>query len=139
MIQAQGLHVALPARDLAATVSFYTRLFGMKVLYHTTYHGANFVMLEWQGAHRVSFLERPGNIPSPPWVSTSGENPLHIGFTVKSREEVDCAARVLREEGVEIIIGPRDRNEVHEHAVYCLDPNGYQVEIYCEKAGIGPD
>jgi catechol 2,3-dioxygenase-like lactoylglutathione lyase family enzyme len=133
MIKAQGLHLALPVKDMERTLEFYSSLFHMEVLYRTMYHDSQFVMMGW-GEHRISFLERPANIPEPPWVSRSGENPLHLGFRVNTPEEVVEAAEEFRRRGVQIIIGPRERNEVNERAVYCLDPNGYQVEVYCEHA-----
>ena len=134
MIEIKGLHVALPVKDIRETVEFYSTLFGMEVLYSTQYYDRTFVMMGL-GKHRVSFVERPESIPSPPWVSKSGENPLHIGFVVSSPDDVERTLQECNRRGVKVIIGPRDREEVGERAVYCLDPSGYQVEVYCEKNG----
>jgi catechol 2,3-dioxygenase-like lactoylglutathione lyase family enzyme len=134
MIEIKGLHIALPVNDVRETVDFYRTLFGMEVLYSTQYYDRTFVMMGL-GDHRISFVERPESIPHPPWVSRSGENPLHIGFVVSGPDEIDNALQECKRRGVKVIIEPRDRLEVGERAVYCLDPTGYQVEVYCEKIG----
>ena len=132
MIQVKGLHIALPVRDMLQTVDFYSALFGMVVLYRTQYYGHTFVMMAL-GEHRVSFLERPDNVPSPPWVSRSGENPLHIGFLVEGPAQIESTLEECNRLGVQVVIGPRDREDVNERAIYCIDPSGYQVEVYCEN------
>jgi catechol 2,3-dioxygenase-like lactoylglutathione lyase family enzyme len=86
------------------------------------------------GEHRYSFIERPENIPVPVWLSKSGENPFHIGFIVDNAAAVDHAVIECQVRGIKVVIGPRDREDVTERALYCVDPNGYQVEIYCENA-----
>ncbi len=132
MIQVKGLHIALPVKDIQRTVDFYSTLFGMQVLYTTQYYGHAFVMMK-HGEHRISFLERPDNIPGPPWVSQSGENPLHIGFVVAGPDQIESTLSECSRLGVKVVIGPRDRKDVNERAIYCLDPNGYQIEVYCEN------
>jgi catechol 2,3-dioxygenase-like lactoylglutathione lyase family enzyme len=132
MIQVKGLHIALPVKDIRATVNFYSKLFGMVVLYNTEYYGRPFVMMGL-GEHRISFLERPDNVPTATWVSRSGENPLHVGFLVGGPAQIENTLQECNRLGVKVVIGPRDREDVNERALYCLDPNGYQVEIYCEN------
>lgn len=131
IITNKRLHLALPVVDIDATVEFYSTMFGLRVLYEAKYHGRRFVMMTF-GDHRVSFLECPENIPTATWVSKSGENPLHIGFVVESREDVDQVVARCQERGFKVVIPPREREDVHERSMSCIDPNGYQVEVYCE-------
>ena len=131
IIASTRLHMALPVIDLDATVEFYSVIFGLRVLYETKYHGRRFVMMSF-GEHRVSFLECPENVPVTKWVSPSGENPLHIGFVVEKREDVDRVVLRCQGHGFRVAILPREREDVHERSMSCVDPNGYQVEVYCE-------
>lgn len=133
MITSKGIHIALPVQDVTKTAEFYSALVGMELLYETHYYDRRFVMMKL-GEHRYSFFERPENIPLASWLSKSGENPFHIGFIVDNSAAVDHAVIECRERGIEVVIGPRDRDDVTERAMYCLDPSGYQVEIYCENA-----
>ena len=80
------------------------------------------------------FQDKPvDSVPSPPWVSRSGENPLHMGFIVEGLAQKENTLQECKRLGVRILIGPRDRDDVNERAIYCLDPSGYQVEVYCEN------
>lgn len=122
----------MPVIDIEATIDFYSIIFGLKVLYRTEYYGRPFVMMAY-GDHRVSFLECSENIPIVGWVSKSGENPLHIGFVVETREAVDRVVTKCIDRGYKVAILPRERADVHERSMSCVDPNGYQVEVYCES------
>jgi catechol 2,3-dioxygenase-like lactoylglutathione lyase family enzyme len=132
MIQVKGIHIALPVNNIQQTVEFYSSFFGAEILDSRRYYDRTFVMMGL-GRHRLSFVERPESIPHHPWVSKSGENPLHIGFVVSGPKEIEVMVQECKRRGVKVIIEPRDRDEVNERAVYCLDPSGYQVEVYCEN------
>jgi catechol 2,3-dioxygenase-like lactoylglutathione lyase family enzyme len=111
-------HVALFVEDLEACVYFYAELLGMKV--------------EWQpdpdnyyltsGSDNLA-LHRSSGRPA-----ESGQRLDHIGFIIRTPEEVDRWHGYLAERGVRILKAPRTHRD-GAHSFYCADPAGNMVQI----------
>lgn len=109
-------HIALKVRDLKKTEAFYTGVLGMKVAFR---HPPKMLFLTTPGSHDLlNFVKSSGR--------ASGAQALdHIGFKVAAGE-LKKIEQKLKRHGVELD-GRRG-----QEAIYFSDPNGYQIEYYCD-------
>ena len=113
----QGLrHIALKARNLQKTEKFYTEVLGLEVAFR---HSPNMLFLTTPGSgDLLNFVKSPA--------PASGTQALeHIGFKVTAAG-LKKTEKMLEAHGVEIE-GRRGKT-----AIYFTDPNGYQLEYYCD-------
>lgn len=96
---------------------------------------------EWRGEGAFSFLTE-GALPEAVWFGVL-EDPGHvangtrIAFAVKSGEEVDRLAEVIRSAGGVNVDGPVDMEYSRIYrAVYFEDPSGNRLEIYYAEEGV---
>lgn len=109
-------HIALKTHDLKATEQFYTEIIGLKVAYRVP--------------PGMVFFRTPGSADLLNFVKSrkrpSGNQGLdHIGFKL-APASLKRMEKKLNARGV-TIEGRRGR-----HAIYITDPNGYQIEFYCD-------
>lgn len=112
-------HVALFVTELEACVKFYSEVIGMK--------------LEWQpDADNYYFNFDGDNLAlhraNPDKPSTGGQRLDHIGFILKTPEDVDKWYEHFVKQGVKIL------REVKSHrdggrSFYCADPDGTSIEM----------
>ena len=112
-------HVALFVEDIDACLHFYMDLLGMQLEwqpdadnYYLT-SGSDNVAL-----HRVSGTEKP----------TGLQRLDHIGFVIRTPEEVDAWHTHLAEQGVKILQVPRTHRD-GARSFYCADPAGTMVQV----------
>jgi catechol 2,3-dioxygenase-like lactoylglutathione lyase family enzyme len=109
-------HIALKVRDLKRTEEFYVGVLGMKVAFR---HPPTMIFLTTPGSgDLLNFVKSRSRL--------SGKQGLeHLGFkvtpTVLKRTE-----KMLQHRQV-AIAGRRGKS-----AFYIVDPNGYQIEYYCD-------
>lgn len=109
-------HIALKARDLKKTEDFYTSVLGLKVAFR---HPPKMLFLTTPGSSDLLNFVRSA-------ARTSGSQGLeHIGFRVTAAR-LKQIEKNLEEHGVKIA-GRRGKD-----AIYFTDPNGYQIEYYCD-------
>lgn len=112
---ARGLrHIALKARDLAATKRFYMDVLGLEVAFRQ--HGMLFLSTPGSG-DLLNFIASRQRFE----VAKGGFD--HFGIHVPPREWRGLLAR-LRKGGVSI------RGRRGRAAVYVKDPDGYVLELY---------
>ena len=125
----QGItHVALPVRDLAASLDFYARFARMQVV-HQRSDADSGTAVAW-----ISDLTRPFVIVliEVPDNAGAGERLggvyCHIGLGVESRAAVDdlCAAAARESRTV---LGPIDSGPTVGYWAYIVDPDGHNLEI----------
>ena len=109
-------HVALLARDLKTTEKFYTEVLGLEVAFR---HPPSMIFLRTPGTSDLLNFVRSGK-------PTSGNQGLeHIGFKI-------TAAALRRLEKKLIGHGIAIEGRRGKSAIYISDPNGYQIEYYCD-------
>jgi catechol 2,3-dioxygenase-like lactoylglutathione lyase family enzyme len=108
-------HLSLGVSNIAISERFYGDVLGLP-----TQRAGDHVEIRWSDDFLLILTA------SPP----AGRGKFHFGFRVESAEEVDAWAARLRERGVEIVIGPSGENGRRQ--LYCIDPDDYKIEIYCE-------
>lgn len=116
-------HVALNVTDLERSEKFYLEVLGMKPI--------------WKEEGEIAFLEcgnddlaliqiARGKVEA--YRNQTFQFLNHIGFRVRTREEVDLAAERLRAMGIVIQDGPRDHRD-GSRSFYFEDPDGNSIQI----------
>jgi catechol 2,3-dioxygenase-like lactoylglutathione lyase family enzyme len=116
MAKAGLSHIALKTRDLKKTEEFYIGVLGMKIAFR---HPPKMLFLTTPGSSDlINFVKSS--------VRTSGAQALeHLGFKVTAAG-LKKIEQKLKRHGVNID-GRRGQD-----AIYFSDPNGYQIEYYCD-------
>ena len=109
-------HIALKVRDLKKTEDFYTGVLGLKVAFR---HPPSMIFLHTPGTgDLLNFVKSSRKF--------SGHQGLeHIGFKVTARG-LKQMEKKLKASSI-AIEGRRGKS-----AFYITDPNGYQLEYYCD-------
>ncbi|MGH7798447.1 MAG: VOC family protein [Candidatus Binatia bacterium] len=109
-------HIALKARDLKMTEKFYTEVLGLNIAFR---HPPNMLFLTTPGSgDLVNFVKSTARASGP-------QSLEHIGFKV-TPAGLKKTENNLKAHGVKIE-GRRGKT-----AIYFSDPNGYQLEYYCD-------
>jgi catechol 2,3-dioxygenase-like lactoylglutathione lyase family enzyme len=137
-------HLALPVRDLDATMAFYARYTtlvniherhdadtGLRTVWlanerDLTPDGARFVIVLICGSLPTAIT---GDIEEHYGFLTSI---AHLGISVESRADVDRIAEMARADGC-LLLGPMYRNEVVGYICIVTDPDGNNVEFSVEQ------
>jgi catechol-2,3-dioxygenase len=109
-------HIALRSRDLKKTKKFYTEILGLKVAFRVP---PNMVFLRTPGgADLVNFVRSEARLSASAGLE-------HFGFKT-TKAGLKRLEKKLKEQGI-AIAGRRGQS-----AIYFNDPNGYQIEYYCD-------
>lgn len=116
-------HLALTVKHLEACVNFYRDLLGMRI--------------EWQpDANNVYLTTGFDNLAlhraSENFNKTSYQALDHLGFIIKTPEEVDVWCEFLRKNQVVIKAEPRTHRD-GARSFYCEDPDGNLVQMIYHK------
>jgi catechol 2,3-dioxygenase-like lactoylglutathione lyase family enzyme len=118
-------HVALGVRDLDRTIAFYRKHVRLHLVHERNDGGMRVVWLAERETD-VDFVLVLFALPVDP---PPGPGTLqHLGYAVASREEVDAAAHLAREDGV-LVIEPTDAGPIVGYFCIVRDPDGNQVEF----------
>jgi catechol-2,3-dioxygenase len=109
-------HIALRARDLKTTEKFYTEVLGLEVAFR---HPPSMIFLRTPGGGDLLNFVRSTKRPS------GNQGLEHIGFQT-------TAAGLKRLEKKLLVHGIVIEGRRGKSAIYISDPNGYQIEYYCD-------
>lgn len=139
-------HIALPVRDLEATLAFYARFTNLKVI-HRRYDEQTMMSTAWLANERDITVDEAARFVI---VLIEGALPRdvvgddieehhgfltsisHLGLSVDSRDEVDRIAERARAEGC-LLLGPMYRNAVVGYICIVTDPDGNNLEFSVEQ------
>ena len=117
-------HVALPVRDLEASLAFYEKYAAMETV-HRRKEGESGVQVAWISDRTRPFvvvLIETGEV----------EHPLlpiaHLGVGCASREDVDRLVEEARREGL-LRTGPHDYGYPVGYWALIADPDGHTLEV----------
>ncbi len=137
-------HIALPVRDLDATMAFYERYTTLVNIQERldSDSGLRTVWLANQcdvtaDAARFVIVLISGKLPTAVTGDIKEEYGFlrsisHLGISLDSREEVDQIAAMAKEDGC-LLLGPMYRNEVVGYICIVTDPDGNNVEFSVEQ------
>lgn len=133
-MKANLTHVALHVVDMEASVDFYQRYCGMKVIHERDNRHICW-MAEVGREQEMIFVLMVGGQP----VQHNEPDYAHLGFAMASRDEVDRIADMAREDGV---LNWPPREDPYPVGYYCgvKDPSGNYVEFsYGQPLGPGAE
>lgn len=121
-------HVAMYVNDLEAAKEFFEKYFDAKSneLYHNKTTDFQSYFLTFNQGSRLEIMTKPGMEDAEKSLARTGL--IHIAFQVGSKEKVDELTNQLREDGYEVVSGPRTTGDgYYESCVVALEGN--QIEI----------
>ncbi len=128
-------HVGIFVRDVEKSKKFYTEILGFKL---SDVNEQGIVFLRCSTDHHDTVL-----VPMPKEnhnaVPTERREVQQISYEVDSVEDLRKALNFLREKGVTIVSGLRQRGPGNDKTIDFLDPDGNNVQLYCEMDQIGWD
>lgn len=138
-------HIALPVRDLAATLAFYEKYTTLAVI-HERFDEETQMRTAWLAnerdrtsgeAARFVIVLIEGKLPTK--ITGSIEESYgfltsisHLGMSLSTRDEVDAIADMAREDGC-LLLGPMYRNDVVGYICIVTDPDGNNIEFSVEQ------
>lgn len=117
-------HVVLKMRDLDAAKDFYNGVLGMKIADERDDMGVFFRFGDYH--HDIAVFKVADDAPLP---ERNQVGLAHVALVADSFDTVKAMHRKLKEHGVE---GIRTANHGVTKSVYFKDPEGNELEIYCE-------
>lgn len=128
-------HVGIFVKDVEASKRFYTDVLGFKV---SDINEQGIVFLRCATDHHDTVL-----VPLPAEesgkVSQTRTEVQQISYEVDRADDLREALRVLKEKGVPIVSGLRQRGPGGDKTIDFLDPDGNTIQLFCEMDQIGWD
>ncbi len=120
-------HVVIKVRDLERSKKFYTEVLGMQVMKDVPKIGAVFLANHARDHHEIALFQisPTAELPKPNQVGLA-----HIAFRLRSEEELQAAYEELKAKDVPVNFTV---NHGVTKSVYFRDPDGYELEVYCDN------
>lgn len=121
-------HIAMYVNDLEAAKQFFERYFDAAAnnLYHNEKTGFRSYFLTFGDGVRLEIMNKPNLEDTAKTLQRTGY--IHLAFSVGSKEKVDSLTAQLKEDGYEVISGPRTTGDgYYESCIVAIEGN--QIEI----------
>ena len=121
-------HIAMYVNDLEATRDFFVKYFNAASNdgYHNKTTDFRSYFLSFDGGARLEIMNRPAMEDGEKNLSRTGY--IHIAFSLGSKEAVDELTAKLKEDGYEVLSGPRVTGDgYYESCIVGIEGN--QIEI----------
>ena len=121
-------HIAMYVNDLEAAKGFFVRFLGAKANggYHNKTTDFRSYFLTFDGGARLEIMTRPGMADLEKQLSRTGY--IHIAFRLGSQAAVDALTARLKNEGYEVVSGPRTTGDgYYESCIVAIEGN--QIEL----------
>ena len=121
-------HAAMYVNDLEGVRDFFVRYFDAvsNEGYHNIKTGFRSYFLSFSDGARLEIMNRPDMSDGDKDVMHTGY--IHLAFSTGSREKVDELTKKLKDDGYEILSGPRTTGDGYYESCV-LGPEGNQIEI----------
>ena len=121
-------HIAMYVEDLEAARDFFVMYFGGKpnAGYHNKKTDFRSYFISFDDGARLEIMNKPGLADSDKELNRTGY--IHIAFSLGSKEKVDELANKLRNDGYEVVSGPRTTGDgYYESCIIGFEGN--QIEL----------
>lgn len=121
-------HIAMYVNDLDAARDFFVKYFGANSNdgYHNKTTDFRSYFLTFDDGARLELMTRPNMVDDDKALQRTGY--IHIAFSVGSKEKVDELTARLKQDGYQVISGPRTTGDgYYESCVVGIEGN--QIEI----------
>ena len=121
-------HIAMYVNNLEAARDFFVKYLGGKS--NDGYHNKNTdfrsYFISFDDGARLEIMNKPGMVDMDKPINRTGL--VHIAFSVGSKEKVDEFTSKLKEDGFEVVSGPRTTGDgYYESCIVGIEGN--QIEI----------
>ena len=121
-------HVAMYVNNLEAARDFFVKYLGGKS--NDGYHNVNTdfrsFFISFDDGARLELMNKPGLVDAKKQLTRTGY--IHIAFSVGSKEKVDELTDRLKNDGFEVVSGPRTTGDgYYESCIVVIEGN--QIEI----------
>ena len=120
-------HVVLKVRDLARSRAFYTEVLGMEVMNDSPQAGLLFLANNRRDHHELALVEIGPDAPSP---DRGAIGMAHVAFRLETQDQLEQAYAELKQRGIPISFTV---NHGITNSVYFFDPDGHELEVYCDN------
>lgn len=121
-------HIAMYVKDLEGVRHFFEQYLGAEAgdLYHNQKTGFRSYFLSFEDGARLEIMNRPDMEDVEKSMQRTGY--IHLAFRVGSREKVDELTARMKEDGYEVLSGPRTTGDgYYESCIAAIEGN--QIEI----------
>ena len=121
-------HIAMYVNDLEAAKNFFVKYLGGRAneLYHNKNTGFSSYFISFEDGARLEIMNKAQIEDVNKGISRTGY--IHLAFSVGSREKVDELTEILRNDGYEVLSGPRTTGDGYYESVV-EDCEGNLIEI----------
>lgn len=123
-------HIALYVNDLEGAKEFFINYFDAKAgdMYHNKRTNFKSYFLSFEDGARIEIMSRPDTNDIEKILTRTGF--AHIAFSVGSKEKVDKLTARLKEDGFEVISGPRVTGDgYYESCILAFEGNQIEITI----------
>jgi len=123
-------HVAMYVKDLEAAKSFFVKYFNAVSNdgYHNVKTGFRSYFLSFEDGTRLEIMNRPGITDDEKVQDRIGY--AHIAFSVGSIDAVDTLTKRLKDDGYEVISGPRTTGDgYYESCIIGIEGNKIEITV----------
>ena len=123
-------HVAMYVNDLKAARDFFVKYLGgvSGEEYYNEITGFRSYFICFDGGARLEIMNKPSM--EDPVKESNRTGYIHIAFSVGSTEEVDRLTRIFREDGFEVLSGPRTTGDgYYESCIVGIEGNQIEITI----------
>ena len=123
-------HIAMYVKDLETVKDFFVKYLGAVSNdgYHNVKTGFRSYFLSFSDGARLEIMNKPGMTDRRKELVQAGY--IHIAFSVGSREKVDILTQRLKEDGYQIISGPRKTGDgYYESCIVGIERNQIEITI----------
>ena len=128
-------HVAIWTADLERLAHFYAKYFGATIGAKYTNERKRFEsrFLTFADGARLELMQTGALRPRGHERGAERMGLTHLALAVGDEQQVDALTRELRDDGFEILSGPRRTGDGYYESV-ALDPDGNRLELVAEAA-----
>ena len=121
-------HIAMYVNDLEAARDFFVKYLGGKSNdgYHNKTTDFRSYFISFDDGARLELMNKPGLLDIDKPLNRTGY--IHIAFSIGSKEAVDDLTKRLKDDGFEVVSGPRTTGDgYYESCIIAIEGN--QIEI----------
>ena len=123
-------HIAMYVKDLETVKDFFVKYLGAVSNdgYHNVKTGFRSYFLSFSDGARLEIMNKPGMTDRRKELVQAGY--IHIAFSVEKKEKVDILTQRLKEDGYQIISGPRKTGDgYYESCIVGIEGNQIEITI----------
>ena len=123
-------HIAMYVNDLEAAKEFFIKYFDAvsNEMYHNQRTGFKSYFLSFEEGARLEIMTKEAMEDTKKTLTRTGF--IHLAFSVGSKEKVDSLTSKMKEDGYEVISGPRTTGDgYYESCIVAVEDNQSEITV----------